>query len=154
MDSAVKFYREHMKWREAEQMDEIRSECVTRTMPQQAYLSITFTPRLLDGLDFQGRPILFRATRRQLRGDRPAGPGESDLLRSYCRVMEDVLDAIKASKKPDGGCLKIYDFRHLTVLGSIRALSFAVRFGKLLEVNIHRRWAHCTLWAFHPAPSG
>lgn len=152
LDAAAEFYRAHMRWREAERMDTIRSDPVARTPPQESYLSRTFTPKLLDGLDARGRPVLYFAPRDVSSVDvAQLGLSEVDLFRSYCRVMEDVCDAIKASRNPDSGCLKIYDFRHLTVLGSIRSLSFAVRFGKLMEVNYPQ-----TLGALHivGVPSG
>lgn len=133
--AAAGMFRKHLEWRAAERVDELWKEPPLPPL-REAAVNRVFAPRLLDGRDKLGRPVLFVApTDLNLEALAAQGISEGLLLRRYVRAMERVLNALDHSAHPLGGHLALYDVRHLSTVATFRTMNLWIRIGRTLEAN-------------------
>ena len=133
--AAAGMFRKHLEWRTEEGVDSLWKEPPLPPL-KEALLSKVFSPRLLDGRDKLGRPVLFvDPTDLNLEALASHGVTEKLLLRRYVRAMERVVNALDHSAHPLGGHLALYDVRNMTTLATFRTMNLWIRIGRTLESN-------------------
>lgn len=131
--AAVQMYQASLAWRQAERVDEILEEPPHSPEVEEVFQRY-FNPRLLDGLDFHGRPVLFFQPS-DLDFDELISHGinEQMLVRRFVRVMEELMPKIMASREPLRGHFAVYDVGRLSIYNTLMALTFWLKLGRTLE---------------------
>jgi len=102
-------YADYVAWRAAERVDEIEGEMIPPDAELAARLAPMLNPRILDGYDKLGRPVVyynmaaFDIVWIQKHGLLKA------LLRVHIRNLERILKKVSASPHPERGHLYIFD---------------------------------------------
>ena len=144
---AAQMYIEYMEWRRAENIDAVLSEPPLAD-GKEAALRQRFNPRVLDGFDRSGRPIMF-ASFGQLDVSALAKEGVTtkDLTRRHARSLEQVLQIIIArsekgaagadeapsARAPSPGVFLIIDVHGCTVTNALRAWKLWMAMAKVSQ---------------------
>ena len=133
--AAASMFRAHLDWRAAERVDALWKEAPLPPA-QEAAVEAVFAPRLLDGLDYDGRPVLYFGVHDlPLAALAAQGISEHSLIRRYVRAMERVLNALDRSARPLDGHMSIYDVRHMSILACFRTMHLWTAIGHTMEAN-------------------
>lgn len=133
-NEAVAMYTASLRWRRAEGVDELLKTDTGLDRAAEALLKKNFNPRILKGVDFHGRPVLyFQPSDIDFDELIAHGVTEKMLILRFVRVMEQLMPLIYRSCHPLRGHFAVYDVGRLSIYNALCALSFWLTLGRTLE---------------------
>lgn len=133
-NEAVNMYNASLTWRRAEGIDELLRTDTGLDRAAEALLKKNFNPRILNGVDFHGRPVLyFQPSDIDFDELIAHGITEKMLILRFVRVMEQLMPLIYKSCDPLRGHFAVYDVGRLSIYNALCALSFWLTLGRTLE---------------------
>ena len=114
-------YEAYLAWRSAERIDEVMDELLPADVELEAQLTAMYRPRILDGLDNRGRPVVYSNMGAVDIGWCSSHGLDTKLLaRRHIRELESILAAVRASPRPELGHLFLLDIGGLSLSRFLR----------------------------------
>jgi hypothetical protein len=131
---AVTMYLASLAWRKAEGIDELLKTDTRLDAAAEALLRKNFNPRILKGVDFHGRPVLyFQPSDIDFDELIAHGITEKMLILRFVKTMEQLMPLIYKSNDPLRGHFAVYDVGRLSIYNALCACSFWLTLGRTLE---------------------
>ena len=113
---AKKRYAAYLVWRREERIDEVMGENLPADVELEAQLTEMYCPRILDGLDKLGRPVVYSNMGKVDFGWFAKNGLDTKLLaRRHTRELELIMRAVNAAPRPELGHLFVLDIGGLSL---------------------------------------